>query len=86
MVYIYVVFSSRNQAMIFYNKITQYCNKACIVNTPKQLGTSCSISVVISEKYFSLAQNIIKKERLTAFKSFYVEKIFNNCKRFVEYN
>ena len=61
MQYALFVFSSRDGAMAFYDKCLARRIAASIVNTPRELGASCGISVKTSTKDIAIVARVVTK-------------------------
>lgn len=67
MEYLLVSFRSRNHTVKFYEDLKRVGLPAEIVNTPKEAGVGCGLSIKIPVNYFSAVKNAV---RVTGYKSF----------------
>lgn len=67
MEYLLVAFRSRNHTVKFYEDLKRIGLLAEIINTPKEAGVGCGLSVKISPSNFSVIKNAV---RVTGYKSF----------------
>ena len=82
MEYIIVAFRSRTQTVKL-NKILQSMGiNSEIVNTPKEAGVGCGLSVKISPYYFERVKSVVFSVGFSAFAGFFMVKITAN-KKFV---
>ena len=71
MTYIIAVFRSRNETVYFANLLRNKNVQVDIVNTPKEAGLTCGISVRFNEKYLSFARFLLNSKPFRAFQGFY---------------
>jgi hypothetical protein len=71
MAYIIAVFKSRNETLYFANLLRNNNVQSFVVNTPKEAGLSCGISVKIEERFFPLAKYLLASKPFRAFHGFY---------------
>lgn len=57
---IIVSFKSRNQAMLFSSLLTQSRVSNKVINTPRNISTSCGLSVKLSKTYEQTARRILE--------------------------
>lgn len=62
-----VVFSSRNETLYFAQALRSQGYYYQIVNTPKEAGQACGISVKIAESLFAVARGILANRPFRAF-------------------
>ena len=69
---IIAVFSSRNYAMQFATILKKLGIRNSIKDTPRELSSSCGISVVFDNKYLGRAKTIIESNRLMSSVKLYI--------------
>ena len=69
---ILAVFNNRNQAIQFANYLGRYNVRCKTVSTPRDLTSSCGLSVVFAENYLAQARFVLGNFRMSAFVGFYV--------------
>ena len=69
---IIAVFSNRNQAMQFASNLKRMGVNSKTVNTPRELSTSCGISIVFSSRNLGQARVILDRFRLSGFVRMYI--------------
>lgn len=77
MITIIAVFYDKTGAMKFYSFLKKYKFNANIVNTPKELGSICGISIEFKEKDFRTIKNNFNIFEYKTFKNFF-KKIIRN--------
>ncbi len=65
------VFTSRNETLYFANMFKSNGMYAGVINTPKEVGRACGISVRFDERLYSVAQNFLKTKPFRSFYGFY---------------
>lgn len=63
---IIAVFSSRNHAMRFATMLRKLGIKNKVKDTPRELSSSCGISVIFENMYLGRARSLIEQYRLQA--------------------
>ena len=76
--YCLFVFKSRNETLYFANLLMKNGYRANIINTPKQLGLSCGISVQFAENLLGIARSLFQTKNFTSFVGAYRVRIANN--------
>ena len=76
--YCLLVFKSRNETLYFANMLMKNGYRANIINTPKQLGLSCGISVQFAENLLGIAKSFLRTKNFNSFVGFYRVSIANN--------
>ena len=71
------VFRSRNETLYFATLLMKNGYRANIINTPKQLGLSCGISVQFSENLLGIARTLFSTKIFNSFVGFYLVAISN---------
>lgn len=79
MEYIVIAFRSRAHTVRFYEFLKSNKIPSEIVNTPKEAGVGCGLSVKINKNYFSVAKNAVKIASLSSFAGFFL--VSDNNKR-----
>ena len=69
---ILAVFSSRNQAMQLSTSIKKMGIRNKTINTPRELGEACSLSVVFLEKDILQVKYILSKGNYSSCKGLYI--------------
>ena len=72
MEYLIVAFRSREHTVKFYGLLTQNGVAAEIVNTPKEAGVGCGLSVKIRKEHFSTAKKAVHYASLSSFAGFFL--------------
>ncbi len=72
MEYVVVAFRSRSETVAFSNFLRQNGITNQIVNTPKEAGVGCGLSVKISKSYFSPVKNAVRASKLKSFAGFFL--------------
>lgn len=80
MEYIIVAFRSRAQTVKFNEYLRRNGVSSEIVNTPKEAGVGCGLSVKISKEKLSLVKNIIKRLKVDSFAGFFLYKNTNGLR------
>lgn len=78
MKYIIAVFRSRNETLYFANMFKKNGMFVSVVNTPKEAGQACGISVKFDERLFPFAKQFITNAPFRAFSGFYRVNYTNN--------
>ena len=68
MKFIIAVFTSRNETLYLANMFKSNGIYADVINTPKEAGQACGISVRFEERFMPIAENFLK---VKPFRSFY---------------
>ena len=71
MTYILAVFRSRNETLYFANMLRQAGCASMIINTPKEAGQACGISVRFNDRVLPIAQKCLSLKPFRAFVGFY---------------
>lgn len=82
MEYVIVAFRSRAQTIKFYQTLSVNGMVAEIVNTPKEAGVGCGLSVKISSAQLIYVKNVVKSLNFNSFAGTFLVKIISG-KRFV---
>lgn len=82
--YIIAVFRSRNETLYFANMFRQNNIFMTIINTPKEAGQACGISVRFDEKMLSYAKRILMSRPFRSFVGFYKITIESSNRMIVE--
>ncbi len=69
--YIIVAFRSREHTLKFYNYLKQRGVPCAIVNTPKQAGVGCGLSVKIPTSAFAMVKNMLYGNRPSSFAGYF---------------
>lgn len=69
--YILAIFSSRNETLYFANMFKTSGFYAGIVNTPKEAGQVCGISVKFHDRSLVLARQFLQNKPFRSFVGFY---------------
>lgn len=81
MVYAIAVFRSRNETLYLANMLKSTGHRVMVINTPKEAGQACGISVRFDERILSLVKNCLKSKPFRAFAGFFrVTQIQNRLK------
>lgn len=76
--YIVAVFSSRNETLYFANILKNNGFYVSIINTPKEAGQACGISVKFNYSIFNIAKEILYSNPFRTFVGFYSINLKNN--------
>lgn len=71
MEYYVIVFHSRSQTFEFYTLLSSYFLYAQVVNTPRQILSSCSVCVKTNFDGLKQAQSILARRRFDSFHGIY---------------
>lgn len=74
MEWVIVAFRSRSHTVKFSNLLTQMGIANQIVNTPKEAGVGCGLSLKINKEYVSVVKGIIMKVGQTSFAGCFLVK------------
>ncbi|MBQ3116049.1 MAG: DUF3343 domain-containing protein [Clostridia bacterium] len=74
MEYVVVAFRSRAHTVGFYERIKNAGIRAEIVNTPKEAGVGCGLSVKVDRGSFALIKRAVGIARLNSFAGFFLVK------------
>lgn len=80
---IIAVFGSRTHTMQFAKCMKMAGFSAFVVNTPREIMSSCGVSVKFSSRAISVARRCLTTGRLVTFKGFYQKILFGNSTRYV---
>ena len=69
--YCLAVFSSRNETLYLAKMLAENGFRIAIVNTPKEAGLACGISVKFSSEFSNIAKIIISRRSFATFAGFY---------------
>lgn len=69
--YVIVAFRSRAETVAFSNYLRQNGLPNQIVNTPKEAGVGCGLSVKVSRGYFALVKRAVFNLKLKSFAGFF---------------
>ena len=69
--YILAIFSSRNETLYFANMFRSAGYFAGIINTPKEAGQACGISVKFQERSLPIAQQFLTSKPFRSFVGFF---------------
>ncbi len=64
---IFFAFRSRSEAMKFYEQILNYGIAGQIINTPKEAGIGCGLSVKMMTRELERAKNILARGRFVTY-------------------
>ncbi len=76
MEWIVIAFRSRAHTVKFSELLTKNGIKNQIVNTPKEAGVGCGLSVKISKNYFNVVKKAVFNTKLSSFAGFFSVKQF----------
>ena len=79
--YVISVFQSRNETLYFGNMLRQMGIFVSIINTPKEAGQACGISVRFDQRNLLAAKKLLASKPFRSFKGFY--KITNSDARMI---
>lgn len=82
MEYIIVAFRSRSHTIKFANLLRERSVAMEIINTPKEAGVGCGLSVKFRKENFEVAKRLVLMVALSSFAGFFVVKEISG-KRFV---
>lgn len=66
------IFTNRTHTLIYYAKLKNFGVSCKVRNTPKGLGSSCSIAVEFSYKDLNKARAILNSLKLNSFKHIFI--------------
>jgi len=79
--FILATFNNRTHALQFSNKLKSDGVGVKIINMPREISSSCGLSVMFNYQYLNIARSIIANNRFASFRGFYLKK--NNGNMFV---
>jgi hypothetical protein len=82
MEFIIVAFRSRAHTIKFFNLLSANGIASKIVNTPKEAGVGCGLSVKVSKERLSMIKNIAYRSGLDSLAGFFIVQ-YNSGKRLV---
>ena len=71
MIYVIAVFRSRNETLYLANILQRTGNRVMVINTPKEAGQACGISVRFEESYLSVVRNCLVSKPFRTFVGFF---------------
>ena len=71
MKFVIAVFTSRNETLYFVKMFKSNGLYADVINTPKEAGQACGISVRFEERLLSVAQNFLNAKPFRSFYGFF---------------
>ncbi|MBQ9756695.1 MAG: DUF3343 domain-containing protein [Clostridia bacterium] len=80
MEYVVVAFRSRAHTVKFHGFITANGIRSEIINTPKEAGVGCGLSVKVSKSDFSTVKRAVAFASLNSFAGFFLVKIIQGKK------
>lgn len=78
MEYLVVAFRSRTHTVKFSEYLRRYGINNEIVNTPKQAGVGCGLSVKVSTSLFSIVKKAVFSVNLSSFAGFFLVTVYRN--------
>ena len=72
--HVIAVFSSRSETLSFANMLRRMGVPSMVVQTPKEAGRTCGISVKFSYDNFEVAKQIFLSVKFMSFQGFYLEE------------
>ena len=67
-------FRNRTQALQFANQLKGMGVSIKIINTPREISTSCGLSIMFGVNSINRARVVINSNRFTSFMGFYLKK------------
>ena len=67
-------FYNRTQALQFSNQLSGMGVRVKVINTPREISTSCGLSIMFDLKALAKARVVINSNKFVAFKGFYIKK------------
>ena len=67
-------FHNRTQALQFSNQLKGMGVNVKIINTPREISTSCGLSIMFKISDLTKARVVINSNRFASFKGFYLKK------------
>ena len=74
MEYVVVAFRSRAHTVAFYEFLKGHGVSAEIVNTPKEAGVGCGLSVKVSNQLFGMVKKAVQIKAFNSFAGFFLVK------------
>ena len=81
--YLLISFKSRNSIFAFNRILKQFGISSEIINTPKQITMSCSLSLRIKKEHISLAVRALKQSNLPGFLGIFGINHSKNSDKFI---
>lgn len=72
--YVLATFHNRTHALQFSNQLKAMGVGVRVINTPREISTSCGLSIMFDYKQLSRARVVINSNRFVSFKGFYLKK------------
>ena len=76
--YIIAIFMSRSETLSFANLLKRSGKFVSVVQTPRQAGRTCGISVKFLYEDFSYAKDLLSKMRPASFYGFFIDEGMNS--------
>lgn len=76
--FVIAVFSSRNETLYFANMFKSNNLYAMIINTPKEAGQACGISVKFDARMINIGRQFLSSKPFRSFVGFFSLKYINN--------
>jgi hypothetical protein len=70
--YVIAVFSSRSESLTYSNLLKKSGVENFVVQTPKEAGRTCGLSVKFNHDYFEYAKKVLSSYRFVSFQGFYI--------------
>ena len=77
--YYLAAFRSRTQTLAFLEVLKKYRIECYTVNTPKEAGVGCGLSVKFNKQCFAFVKKVLWQQRLDSFAGFFF--VENRCGR-----
>lgn len=72
--FVLAVFNNRTQALQFANQLKSKGVNIKVINTPREITTSCGLSVMFAFNDMNKARVVINSNKFLSFRGFYLKK------------
>lgn len=72
--YIFATFHNRTQALQFASSLKAMGVNNKIINTPREISTSCGLTIIFDYKQLNRARALINSQKYMSFRGFYIKK------------
>jgi len=77
--FVLAVFNNRTQALQFSNQLKAKGVVVKVINTPREITTSCGLSVMFDFSVLNKARIVINSSKLLSFRGFYLKKLMGSA-------
>lgn len=84
--FVLAVFNNRTQALQFSNHLRGKGVNVKVINTPREITTSCGLSIMFDFNNLNKARIVINSNKLTSFRGFYLKRENNRMYSYEKIN